>query len=152
ILVVIAAVSAFASTGNAGILSASRYPLAMARDKLIAARFGNIGSRGTPTFSIIWTVLLMVFILLVFNVAEVAKLASAFELLLFLLLNLAVIVMRESRIESYDPAFKSPLYPWMPIAGMISSAYLIFEIGFISIFFTIIVSAFAVGWYYYYGY
>lgn len=152
ILVTIAAVAAFASTGNAGILSASRYPFAMARDKLIATRFGNIGKRGTPTFSIVCTVLIMVFILLVFNVAEVAKLASAFQLLLFFLLNLAVIVMRESRIEGYDPAVKSPLYPWMPIAGMLFSTYLIIEIGFLSILFTVIVSVFAVGWYYYYAY
>jgi amino acid transporter/mannitol/fructose-specific phosphotransferase system IIA component (Ntr-type) len=152
IIVTIAAVAAFASTGNAGILSASRYPFAMARDKLIASRFGILGKRGTPTYSIMWTVLIMIFILLVFNVSEVAKLASAFELLLFALLNLAVIVMRESRIEGYDPAFKCPLYPWMPIAGMISSVYLIYEIGFISIFFTLVVSVFAVGWYYYYVY
>ena len=152
ILVTIAAVSAFASTGNAGILSASRYPFAMARDKLIAPRFGIVGKRGTPAFSIIWTVLLMVFVLVVFNVVEVAKLASAFQLLLFLLLNLSVIVMRESRIEGYDPKFKSPLYPWMPIVGMVISSYLIYEIGFISIIFTLIVSIFAIGWYYYYVY
>ncbi len=152
ILVTIAAVAAFASTGNAGILSASRYPFAMSRDNLISKRFNKIGSRGTPTFAIIATVLIMILILLVFNVAEVAKLASAFELLLFALLNLAVIVMRESRIEGYDPAFKTPLYPWVPIIGFITSIYLIFEIGFISIFFTLIVSAFAVGWYYYYVY
>lgn len=152
ILVTIAAVAAFASTGNAGILSASRYPFAMSRDKLISKRFNKIGSRGTPVFAIMWTVVIIIFILLVFNVAEVAKLASAFELLLFALLNLAVIVMRESRIEGYDPAFKTPLYPWLPIIGFISSIYLIFEIGFISIFFTLIVSAFAIGWYYYYAY
>src|SRR5699024_3014413 len=102
--------------------------------------------------SIIWTVGIMIFILLVFNVADVAKLASGFQLLLFALLNLAVIVMRESHIEEYDPAFKTPLYPWMPIAGFISSVYLIYGIGFISIFFTLIISAFAVGWYYYYVY
>src|SRR5690606_17761212 len=35
VLIVIAAMAAFASTGNAGILSASRYPLAMARDRLV---------------------------------------------------------------------------------------------------------------------
>src|SRR5699024_1050830 len=152
ILVAIAAVSAFASTGNAGILSASRYPFAMSRDKLISPKFNEIGKRGTPTYSIIWTVGIMIFILLVFNVADVAKLASGFQLLLFALLNLAVIVMRESHIEEYDPAFKTPLYPWMPIAGFISSVYLIYGIGFISIFFTLIISAFAVGWYYYYVY
>src|SRR5699024_4392881 len=152
ILVAIAAVSAFASTGNAGILSASRYPFAMSRDKLISPKFNEIGKRGTPTYSSIWTVGIMIFILLMFNVADVAKLASGFQLLLFALLNLAVIVMRESHIEEYDTAFKTPLYPWMPIAGFISSVYLIYGIGFISIFFTLIISAFAVGWYYYYVY
>src|SRR5699024_7831534 len=139
LLVVIAAVAAFASTGNAGILSASRYPFAMGRDKLITPRFTKIGKGGTPLFSIICTVLIMVLILLFFNVVEVAKLASAFQLLLFFLLNLSVIVMRESHIEEYDPAFRTPLYPWMPIAGMLFTSYLIIEIGFLSIFFTLLV-------------
>ena len=34
VLIVTAAIAAFASTGNAGLMSASRYPLAMARDRL----------------------------------------------------------------------------------------------------------------------
>lgn len=152
ILVVIAAVAAFASTGNAGIMSASRYPLAMARDKLITSRFSKISKKGTPVFAIAGTVLLMIFFLVAFNVAEVAKLASAFQLLLFGLLNLAVIVMRESKIEEYDPGFNSPFYPWFQIGGMILSIVLILEMGFLPILFTAIVSVFAVGWYYYYVY
>lgn len=151
-LIVIAAIAAFASTGNAGIMSASRYPLAMARDKLITARFSTLSSRGTPVNSIIATVLLMVVFLLAFDVAAVAKLASAFQLLLFALLNLAVIVMRESRIEEYDPGFNSPFYPWIQIAGMILSAVLILEMGLLSILFTLIIAIFSVGWYYYYAY
>jgi amino acid transporter/mannitol/fructose-specific phosphotransferase system IIA component (Ntr-type) len=152
IVVTIAAVAAFASTGNAGILAGSRAPFAMARDKLITSKFKKIGSRGTPTLAIICTVLIMVVILLVFNVVEVAELASAFQLLIFFLLNASVIVMRESRIESYDPAFKTPLYPWLPIAGMIFSVYLIIAMGILSIFFTFVISVFAVIWYYYYAY
>ncbi|SHF56109.1 Amino acid transporter [Fodinibius roseus] len=153
ILVVIAAIAAFASTGNAGIMSASRYPMAMARDRLLNSRFSEVSSRfGTPKISIFVTILLMIFILLVFNVEAVAKLASAFQLLLFGLLNLAVIVMRESKIEEYDPGFKSPLYPWMHIAGMIISVLLILEMGFLSILFTALIAVFSVGWYYYYGY
>lgn len=151
-LIVIAAIAAFASTGNAGILSASRYPLAMARDKLIASPFAKIGTRGTPVIAIVVTVGLMALFLLVFNVAEVAKLASAFQLLLFGLLNLAVIVMRESQIEEYDPGFTSPFYPWIQIAGMILSAILILEMGILSILFTFVVAVFSVGWYYYYAY
>lgn len=151
ILVVVAAVAAFASTGNAGIMSASRYPMAMARDKLINERFAKIGRLGTPHWSVLGTVIMMVIILLALNVAEVAKLASAFQLLLFLLLNLAVIVMRESRIEEYDPGFNSPFYPWLQVAGMILSIVLIFEMGGLSILFTIIVSVFGVLWYKYFA-
>lgn len=152
ILVVIAAVAAFASTGNAGIMSASRYPLAMARDKLIDKWFSTIGSKGTPVYAIIATVGLMIFFLVAFDVAQVAKLASAFQLMLFALLNFAVIVMRESKIEEYDPGFNSPLYPWIQIAGMILSAVLILEMGLLAILFTVVVSIFAVGWFYYYAY
>jgi len=151
LLVVIAAVAAFASTGNAGIMSASRYPLAMARDHLITDKFSKVSKRGTPIYAVIATVLLMIVFLLAFNVSEVAKLASAFQLLLFGLLNLCVIVMRESKIESYDPGFNSPFYPWLQIAGMILSVVLILEMGFLSILFTAVISVFAIGWYFYYA-
>ena len=152
VLVVVAAVAAFASTGNAGIMSASRYPLAMARDKLIDDWFSKIGSMGTPVYAIIATTVLMIVTLVAFDVAQVAKLASAFQLLLFGLLNFAVIVMRESKIEAYDPGFYSPLYPWVQIAGMILSAVLILEMGLLAILFTVVISIFAVGWFYYYAY
>ncbi len=151
ILIVIAAIAAFASTGNAGIMSASRYPLAMARDKLFDARLAKLGKFKTPQNSIIATVGLMLFFLLAFNVESVAKLASAFQLLLFALLNLCVIVMRESKIVEYDPGFNSPWYPWLQIAGMVLSFILIFEMGLLSVLFTLAVSVFSVGWYYYYA-
>lgn len=151
LLIVIAAIAAFASTGNAGIMSASRYPLAMARDALFDARFSQLGRFNTPMNSILATVGLMLFFLLAFNVASVAKLASAFQLLLFALLNLCVIVMRESKIVEYDPGFNSPWYPWLQILGMILSFILIFEMGLLSILFTLAVSVFSVGWYYYYA-
>lgn len=153
VLVVIAAIAAFASTGNAGIMSASRYPMAMARDRLIDQAYSGVHARfGTPTVSILATVLMMIFILLLFDVESVAKLASAFQLLLFGLLNLAVIVMRESKIEEYDPGFKSPFYPWFHIAGMIISTLLILEMGLLSILFTSLIAIFSIGWYFYYAY
>lgn len=152
LLIVIAAIAAFASTGNAGIMSASRYPMAMARDSLFNEKFARLGRFNTPTNSILGTMVLMLFFLLAFNVASVAKLASAFQLLLFALLNLGVIVMRESKIEEYDPGFNSPWYPWLQIIGMVFSFVLIFEMGILSILFTVAVSAFAIAWYYYYAY
>ena len=152
ILVVIAAIAAFASTGNAGIMSASRFPLAMARDNLVHPKFAQLGKFNTPLTSIVATTAMMIFLLLVFNVKEVAKLASAFKLLLFGLLNLAVIVMRESQIEEYDPGYKSVFYPWVQMIGMLTSGLLIFEMGILSILFTVAVTILSIAWYYYYAY
>jgi len=149
--VVIAAVAAFASTGNAGILSASRYPLAMARDRLMAPKFGVLGRFRTPTFSILITSLGMIVAIVALDVASIAKLASAFQLLLFSLLNLAVVVMRESRIEGYDPGFRSPLYPWMQIVGFVAPFWLIAEMGEIAIIFSLGLVAVTLGWYFHYA-
>ena len=147
IAIVIAAVAAFASTGNAGILSASRYPFAMAKDSLMPAKFGELGKSKTPTFSIIVTVLVMVAVILVVPVKEVAKLASAFQLLLFMLVCAAVIVMRESGIATYKPGFKTPFYPWMPVAGILIGFVLILQMGTLAIGFTVLLSIGCVLWY-----
>jgi amino acid transporter/mannitol/fructose-specific phosphotransferase system IIA component (Ntr-type) len=151
VLVIIAALAAFASTGNAGILSASRYPLAMARDKLLPSGLGKLGRFGTPTAGILLTGTLMVFFILVLSTEGVAKLGSTFNLLIFGLLNLAVLVMRESRIDSYDPGFRVPFYPWLPLAGMIISAVLIIEMGWLAIFFSLGVIIAGVLWYIHYA-
>jgi len=150
-LVVAAAVAAFASMSNTGIMAASRYPLAMARDHLIPNKLATLGRFRTPTYSIILTTTLLIVFMLVLDVEGVAKLASALQLALFGLLNIAVIVMRESRIESYDPGFKSPLYPWMQIAGIIGPLILIAEMGWLPALFTIGVVLASVGWFTYYA-
>ncbi|MCK5448518.1 MAG: amino acid permease, partial [Gemmatimonadetes bacterium] len=102
-LVVVPALAGLAAAGNAGILSASRYPLAMARDNLISPRFAKLGRFQTPTLALLATGALIVLAISTLDVLSVAKLASTFQLLIFALVNLAVIVMRESGIEAYDP-------------------------------------------------
>ncbi len=151
LLIVVAALAAFASTGNAGVLSASRYPLAMARDRLLPAAFSNLGRFRTPTLSIFATGALMIVFILILDEEGIAKLASAFQLFIFMLVNLAVIVMRESHIGSYDPGYRSPLYPWMQIAGILISLVLIFYMGWLAILFTIGVVLFCLIWYYRYA-
>jgi amino acid transporter len=151
ILIVVAAIAAFASTGNAGIMSASRYPYAMAKDKLVPQRLSQIGKFGTPTIAIIVTVFAMIAVLLLFDVASVAKLASAFQLLLFGLVCVAVIVMRESKIPTYKPGYRAPLYPWLQIIGILISFWLIIEMGILAIAFTGMVTIGCVLWYYFYA-
>lgn len=151
LLVVVAAIAAFASTGNAGIMSASRYPFAMAKDRLLPERFERLGRFGTPTTAVAATVVVMVVLLLLLDVESVAKLASAFQLLLFGLVSLCVIVMRESGIETYKPGFRAPFYPWLQIAGVLISFWLIVEMGLLAIGFTGMVVIACAVWYFLYA-
>lgn len=151
ILVVISAVAAFASTGNAGILAASRYPLAMGRDHLLPRWFAKLSGRGTPLISILVTVSLMIFAIVFLDESAIAKVASSFQLIIFMLVNLAVVVMRESRIEYYDPVYQSPLYPYVQIAGILASVFLLSYIGADALALTMAVVAISALWYVYYG-
>jgi len=151
VLIVASAIAAFASTGNAGIMSASRYLFAMARDHVIWPSFSEVGRFGTPTRALALTAAMMIVCLLTLDVMSVAKLASAFQLLLFSLINLAVIVLRESRIEGYAPGFKSPLYPWTQIIGGLVPLWLISEMGLIAVAFTVGLTAVSLLWYRFYA-
>ncbi len=145
--VTVAAVIAFASVANAGILSASRYPLAMSRDHLIPGKFSKLTPRNIPHYGIAVTVGLIIFLVMSFDIASIAKLASAFQLLMFALICFAVIVMRESRIEAYDPGYRSPFYPWMQLFGVFSPVWLIAEMGMVPILFSLALVTLGTVWY-----
>jgi len=151
VLMTVAAVLAFSSVANAGILSASRYPLAMGRDRLLPDAFGRIGAHGTPTLGIAVTVGMILLCVTLFDPTKIAKLASAFMLVMFALACLAVVVMRESGIESYDPRFRSPLYPGVQILGILGSFWMIMSMGPLPMLFTGALITFGAMWYTYYA-
>ena len=151
LMMVIAAIAAFASTGNAGILSASRYPLAMARDRLLPDFMSGIGRFGTPTFSVISTAVAMIAVLVFLDIEGVVKMASAFQLFVFAMLNFAVIVMRESKIDFYRPEFKSPFYPWVQIIGTFVPLWLVTELGWGPVAMCLFVVVGGILWYVVYG-
>jgi amino acid transporter/mannitol/fructose-specific phosphotransferase system IIA component (Ntr-type) len=150
-LIVAAALAAFASTGNAGLMASSRYPFAMARDRLVPPLFGRLGKFNTPVNSILATGVLMILFIVALDAEKIAKLASAFQLFIFMLVNLAVIVMRESHIPSYDPGYRSPWYPWMQIFGIVTSGMLIIYMGAMAILFTIAIVVGCLLWYFKYA-
>jgi basic amino acid/polyamine antiporter, APA family len=151
LLVTVAAILAFSSVANAGVLSASRYPLALSRDELLPPHFARLSPRGVPLAGVAATVSMIIFTLLVLDAARLAKLASTFQLIVLALLSGAVIVMRESHIRSYDPGSPSPAYPWMQIAGIAGPVWLIGEMGWIAILPAMMGVATAAGWYHYYA-
>ncbi len=150
-LVIIAALAAFASTANAGILASSRYPLAMARDRLLSERLSDLGRFHTPTRAILLTSALIILFIMLFSAEGIAKLGSSFNLMVFALVGMAVIVMRESRIESYDPGFRCPGYPWTPLLAVAVSVLLIIEMGWLAGLFSLGVVVAGACWYAGYG-
>ncbi|NQT22174.1 MAG: amino acid permease [Candidatus Omnitrophica bacterium] len=148
IVMAVAAVLAFVSTANAGIMSASRYPIAMGRDKVLPSFLKEINTKfGTPHYSIIVTGLFMACAILFLNIERLVKVASTFFIILYLLANLAVIIMRESKVQNYKPKFKSPLYPWMQILGITASIFLLLEMGRETYFIVATIVAVAFVWY-----
>ncbi len=132
IVLSIAAIMAFITTANAGILAASRTPMAMSRDQLLPKIFAKTNQRSkTPVISIIFTTAFMIIVIVFLNIENLVKTASTLKILLFLMNNISVIIMRESKIQNYRPKFKVPLYPFLPIFAIISYVILLVNMGWI---------------------
>ena len=129
VLMSIGAMLAFISTANAGIMSASRYLLALSRDHLLPSPLSSVNRRfRTPHIAIAVTggvILLSLFLKL--NILVEA--ASTVLILTNILACLSIIVLRESGLQNYRPAFKAPLYPWMQIIGILGLGFVLSEIG-----------------------
>ncbi len=118
------------SMANSGLLASSRFPFAMARDGALPKVFTSISKQYlTPVFSIIVTAVVIALAIIFLDVVKIAKLASAFKVLMFVSVNLAVIVFRETNAQWYRPKYKSPLYPFIQIFGILSGLFLLAFLG-----------------------
>ena len=151
VIMSVAALLAFVSTGNAGLLAASRDPMAMGKDELLPGAFAKVSKSGTPWVSIIFTSGFMIVIILFLDLEDFIKTASTLKLMLFILANLALIFMRESNIRHYRPKFKAPFYPWIQIFGIVGYSFLIFEMGTIPLMFVGIFILCGLSWYFIYA-
>jgi amino acid transporter/mannitol/fructose-specific phosphotransferase system IIA component (Ntr-type) len=146
-----AAMMAFISTANAGLMASSRSPLAMSGDNLLPGFFSKLDvKRGTPWVSILFTSAFMVICILLLDMKTLVKVASTMKLILFALVCLSVILMRESKLVTYKPAFRTPFYPYLPIAGLLIYMMLIFEMGKIPLLITGIFFLASFLWYFIY--
>lgn len=152
IAVVLAAILALISTANAGILSSSRYPFAMSRDNLAPAVFEAVSDRfQTPTAAITVTGSLMLLLIAFVPILDIAKLASAFQILVFVLINIALIAFREADLDEYDPSFESPLYPFVQLFGAASGLVLLTQMGTVPLLGASAMAIGGIGWYWLYA-
>lgn len=118
------------SMANSGVLAASRFPFAMSRDKLLPPLFSRLHSKFlTPVVTIIITGVVMALVIIFLDVKKIAKLASAFMVMMFMLENVCVVIFRETAVQWYKPHFRSPLYPWIQLFGILSGAALLILLG-----------------------
>ena len=132
LLVAFLAILTMASMALAGILASSRFLFAMARDNLLPQALEDCNSKyETPHWSIIITGLLMAITLIYLPIDDLAKLASGFKIMIFILVNLTVIVLRHAgpRHLWYQPTYHSPLYPLVQIFGILAGIGLVFMMG-----------------------
>ncbi|MFC6721614.1 amino acid permease [Halobacteriaceae archaeon SHR40] len=150
-VIVAAALLALASTANAGLLSASRFPFAMARDGLAPPAFERVSDRfSTPVLSVAVSGGVVALMIIFLPIDQVAKFGSAFQIIVFILVNVALIGFREGAVDGYDPVFTSPLYPWMQIFGIVSGLLVLTQVGLVPFAGAAFITAVSIAYFYLY--
>jgi hypothetical protein len=140
------------SMANSGVLASSRFPFAMAMDKLLPSNLAKLHDKHlTPINTILITCLMMGLIILFLDVEKIVKLASAFKVSMFITVNICVIVLRETAVQWYKPTYKSPLYPYVQIFGIITGFILLFYLGWMPILVLLVIALIGSIIYYSYG-
>jgi amino acid transporter/mannitol/fructose-specific phosphotransferase system IIA component (Ntr-type) len=125
----VAAALAFVTTAHAGLLSASRYPLALSRDRLVPQFLGHTTSRrGVP----LWSLLLTGALVAAGSIVPLELLVTAASTIIlgsYLLANVAVLVMRYSGLTSYRPTFRVPFTPVTQIVSMGLFVFFVVDLG-----------------------
>jgi len=148
------ALLATASSANASILSSARINFAMGRDKIVTNWLNEIHPRFATPYRSIAVTGAMIIGLIIFlgrDLAILAQAASVLHLIVYALMNMALIVFRETDPAGYDPAFRVPLYPITPIAGIVLSLGLIGFMAPTEIALSALFVVGAVTWYFIYA-
>jgi amino acid transporter/nucleotide-binding universal stress UspA family protein len=114
----LAALLATASSANAAIMASSRINFAMGRDHILPSWFNEIHARYlTPYRSVLVTGALAILLALSGQAEVLAEISSALFMVSYFLLSLGLVVMRRTQPAWYRPAYRVPLYPWLPLLG-----------------------------------
>ena len=121
-LVMIAAILSTLSALSANLLVASRVALSMARDRTLPPVLARMhASRGTPVLAVYATSVAVVAVLfLVGDLAAAGAAASLIFLVAYVLTHVTAYLAR-LRGGARPGAFRSPLFPLIPLAGAIAS-------------------------------
>jgi APA family basic amino acid/polyamine antiporter len=122
----IGALLATASSANAAILASSRINFAMGRDQVLPSWFGKIHPKHmTPSRSIVVTGAIAILLALSDRASTLAEISSALFMVSYALLTVGLIVVQRSSPDWYQPSFRVPFSPWLPILGGVAAIVVI---------------------------
>jgi amino acid transporter len=140
------------SSANASILSASRSIYALSRDDLVPPQVERINKRyRTPHVALLLAGGPIVLLILFGRVEVLAEVASLLHLFMYGLICVALLVLRRSPPEGYQPTFRCPGYPVVPILGAGASFGLVAFMNPLSIGIGGGILLATAGWYLYYA-
>jgi len=152
IAILIAGLLATLSSANASILSASRALYAVSRDRLVPPAAGRVNLRyGTPHVALSLVGGPVVVLVATGRTELLAEVANFLHLVMYGLICVALVAIRRSDPDWYDPSFRTPGYPFVPILGAISSFGLILFMQRSAQLIGLAVMAGALAWYGYYA-
>jgi len=110
------------SSANASILSASRAVYALSRDALLPRRASEVNLRyGTPHVALLAAGGPILLLVATGEVAVLAEVASFLHLVMYGLICVAVLVLRRRDPDWYDPSYRMPGVPVLPVVGAAAS-------------------------------
>jgi len=140
------------SSANASVLSTSRAIYAVSRDALLPSIASRINLRyGTPHVALGLAGGPILLLTATGQVEVLAEVASFLHLVLYGLMCVALVALRRDEPEWYDPAFRVPGYPVVPILGALASFALMALMKPISQVVGVAIMLVSAGWYFYYA-
>ncbi|ARS91795.1 amino acid transporter [Natrarchaeobaculum aegyptiacum] len=140
------------SSANASVLSTSRAIYAVSRDALLPRDASRINLRyGTPHVALGLAGGPIVVLTATGRVELLAEVASFLHLVMYGLICVALLALRRNEPEWYDPAFRVPGYPIVPILGALSSFALVAFMQPASRWIGLAIVVLTAGWYAYYA-
>jgi APA family basic amino acid/polyamine antiporter len=151
IALAVAAILAFLSTANAGIMTAARSLVPLSKDRLLPESIGKTNARFRTPHNALLITGFFISVSIFLKLGILVEAASVVLILTNILACISVIILRESRLQNYQPRFRTPLYPWMQIFGIVGFLFLIIEMGKEAHLISLILFITGLGVYWFYG-
>ena len=122
VTILVAGLLATVSSANASILSSSRALYALSRDALVPERAGKLNRKyNTPHVALALASGPVLSLVVLGRVEVLAEVASFLHLLMYGLMCITLVVLRRRSPDWYDPDYRSPGYPVLPVLGALAS-------------------------------